>query len=406
MASVLFMDVVGYSNNTIQTQRRMLDRLQDIVRATDEYKHAEELGGLIKLPTGDGIALVFSKDPVAPVRCAIEIQRALKNQDDLPLRMGIHTGPLYRTSDIKDNINVVGGGINLAQRAMDVGDAGHILVTRAVAEVLEQLEGWPACLKDLGDCEVKHGVKLQLYSLVREGLGNPGPPKKLLVNQQPQKSNSKWPMWAGIGVIVAALAGAGAWYATRPAPKPVAETPVAVAPPVVPAPPKYTLNYYLFQKNSDLSLSRIAPDKIFQNGDVVRLVLSSPESGNLYIMNVGPESSAEKPDINLFFPKPGERSRREAGKEITKELHFDAQEGTETLCVIWSDIPVPELEPLQKHLDAKGAVKNVAVAKDAATFLERYKDVHVNVATNDAEKLRTLTTNAPVLAYLLKLEHH
>jgi class 3 adenylate cyclase len=400
LASVLFIDVVGYSTNNIQTQRRILERLQVVVKSTDEYKHAEELGGLIKLPTGDGMALVFSKDPVSPVRCAVEIHHALKDQD-LPLRMGIHTGPLYRTSDIKDNINVVGGGINLAQRAMDVGDAGHILVTRAVAEVLEQLEGWPQCLKDLGDCEVKHGVKLQLYNLVREGVGNAAFPSKVVKRETaPPPPKSKWPMWAGIGVVVAALAGGGAWYASRPEPKPVSETPV------VPQTPKHTLSYFLYQNNPDGSRSKIAPDKIFQNGDVIKLVLSSPESGNLYIMNVGPESTAEKPDINAFFPKQGETSRREAGKEITKELHFDAQEGAETLCVIWANQPISELEPLQNHLDARGTVKDPAVASRAAAFLERHKDVHVDVATSDAEKQRTLTTNGPVLAYQLRLEHH
>src|SRR5207244_4737644 len=125
---------------------------------------------LVKLPTGDGMALVFFTDPLAPVRCAVDIQKALKDHPAIQLRTGVHTGPIYRQADIKDNINVVGGGINLAQRVMDCGDAGHILVSRAVAEVLEQLNDWPQYLKNLGTFEVKHGVPLELFNVVREGV--------------------------------------------------------------------------------------------------------------------------------------------------------------------------------------------------------------------------------------------
>ena len=214
MASVLFTDIVGFSRNSLEKQRMLLDHLQQIVRGTNEYQLAEKIGGLIKLPTGDGMALVFFHDPVAPVRCAVEIQNVLKAHPGLPLRTGIHTGPVYRQSDIKDNINVVGGGINIAQRVMDCGDAGHILVSRAVADVLEELDEWPPCVKDLGFVEVKHGLRIQIFNVTRDGAGNaelPGKCKAVLPmpTPPPPVPRSKLPLWVGLGVVVLA---AGGWF--------------------------------------------------------------------------------------------------------------------------------------------------------------------------------------------------
>src|SRR6266853_68017 len=148
MAAVLFMDIVRFSLNPLEKQTELLRTLQTIVRATEQFGKAQAAGDLISLPTGDGMALAFFHDLVAPVKCAIEIQTALRGHPELPLRMGVHTGPIFRHSDIKDNINVVGGGINIAQRVMDCGDAGHILVSRPVAEVLEQMTDWAASLHD------------------------------------------------------------------------------------------------------------------------------------------------------------------------------------------------------------------------------------------------------------------
>ncbi|HYL39201.1 MAG TPA: AAA family ATPase [Bryobacteraceae bacterium] len=179
MASVLFMDIVGYSLRSIDDQTELLTALQTTVRASSEYQQASEKHELISLPTGDGMALVFLRNPISPVQCALEIAAALKGQPEIRLRLGIHQGPVRRHADIREEVNVVGGGINMAQRVMDCGDAGHILLSRNVAEVLEQLRGWSDCLQDLGVHEVKHGVKLQLYNLCKEGLGNPALPQKI-----------------------------------------------------------------------------------------------------------------------------------------------------------------------------------------------------------------------------------
>jgi TolB-like protein/Tfp pilus assembly protein PilF/class 3 adenylate cyclase len=179
LASVLFMDIVSYSLGSIDDQTELLTILQQTVRESVEYKQASVKRELISLPTGDGMALVFLRDPVSPVKCALEIAASLKDYPEIKLRMGIHQGPVRRHADIKEDANVVGGGINIAQRVMDFGDAGHILLSRNVAEVLEQLRGWSDYLQDLGVHEAKHGVRVHLYNLYKDGLGNRALPRKV-----------------------------------------------------------------------------------------------------------------------------------------------------------------------------------------------------------------------------------
>src|SRR5213080_4398186 len=155
---VLFMDLVGYSRLLLDEQRQYMEQLTEIVRRTEQVRSAKEAGKLIRLPVGDGMALVFFNSPEAPVRCAIEISRALKDSPNIPLRMGIHSGPVNEVQDVNDQTNVAGAGINIAQRVMDCGDAGHILLSKRVAEDLAQARFWRAYLHDLGEFEAKHGV--------------------------------------------------------------------------------------------------------------------------------------------------------------------------------------------------------------------------------------------------------
>lgn len=179
IAHVLFTDIVGYSKLPINEQRALVERLNEIVRSTDEFQAADTAGRLIKIPTGDGITLVFYQSPEAPVECALEISRALKNHPELQLRMGIHSGPVSGVIDVTGKANVAGAGINMAQRVMDCGDAGHILLSKHVAEDLEQYPHWQPYLHELGECEVKHGVRVSVVNLYTEELGNPGVPEKL-----------------------------------------------------------------------------------------------------------------------------------------------------------------------------------------------------------------------------------
>jgi class 3 adenylate cyclase len=178
MAHVLFMDIVAYSKLPMDQQHKVLHELQAAVRNTRTFALAQKNDKLISLPTGDGMALVFFGDPELPVRCALELGSAFRRNPEMKLRMGIHTGPVYHVADINAARNVAGGGINMAQRVMDCGDGGHILISKTVADVLDQVSTWKTALHDLGEAEVKHGVRVHLYNLYTDDAGNRELPQK------------------------------------------------------------------------------------------------------------------------------------------------------------------------------------------------------------------------------------
>src|SRR5262245_49988112 len=176
---VLFVDIVGYSKLLIDEQRDYLHTLNEVVRQTDSFRRADAVGKLTRLPTGDGMALVFATKPDAPVSCALQITKALRSHPELQVRMGIHSGPVSGITDVNDRSNVAGAGINLAQRVMDCGDAGHILLSKRVADDLEQYRQWRSHLHDLGECDVKHDVRVHVFNLYTADAGNPDRPRKL-----------------------------------------------------------------------------------------------------------------------------------------------------------------------------------------------------------------------------------
>jgi class 3 adenylate cyclase/tetratricopeptide (TPR) repeat protein len=223
IAHVLFLDIVAYSRLPMEDQEQVLRQLQDTVRQTSEFMRAQASQQLISLPTGDGMALVFFGDAEASVRCASELSRALRKQKGLELRMGIHTGPVYRVADINANRNVAGGGINIAQRVMDCGDAGHILLSSAVADVLRQVSAaWTNSIHDLGEAEVKHGVRVHLYNLYTEAVGNRELPQKLRTAQttvatvRSKTKRKRITSRIGAAAVIAALAISGFLYWRRP----------------------------------------------------------------------------------------------------------------------------------------------------------------------------------------------
>src|SRR5712664_474905 len=175
---VLFIDVVGYSNLLINEQSEQMQKLREIVRATEQFRNAEAQGKLLRLPTGDGGALVFRTSPDAPVLCALEISKELKSHPELHVRIGIHSGPVNEITDLNEQANVAGAGINVAQRVMDCGDTGHILLSKRVADDLEHYPQWRSLLHELGECEVKHGLRISLLNLYGGEAGNPELPEK------------------------------------------------------------------------------------------------------------------------------------------------------------------------------------------------------------------------------------
>jgi TolB-like protein/class 3 adenylate cyclase/Tfp pilus assembly protein PilF len=205
IAHILFVDFVGYSKLSINEQHAAVEELNQVVRASEQFQRAEAAGRLLKIATGDGMALVFYTSPEAPAQCAVEISRALKEHSRLHVRMGIHSGPVSGVVDVNNRPNLAGTGLNVAQRVMNCGDAGHILVSKHVAEDLEEYEQWRPLLHDLGTCEVKHGMRVAIANLYADGVGNPQLPKKFQALKK-HSARMRWAALLALAVIVGGIA--------------------------------------------------------------------------------------------------------------------------------------------------------------------------------------------------------
>src|SRR6202051_4862030 len=204
IAHVLFIDIIGYSKLSINEQRAAVDELNEVARASGQFQKAEAASRLIKIPTGDGMALVFYTSPEAPAQCAIEISRILKEHPRLQLRMGVHSGPVSGVIDVNGHANLAGAGLNVAQRVMSCGDAGHILLSKRVAEDLEEYEKWRPLLHDLGECEVKHGARVSIVNLHADQVGNPQLPKKFQVLKK-HRARMRWAVTTAAFLAIAAF---------------------------------------------------------------------------------------------------------------------------------------------------------------------------------------------------------
>ncbi|MDQ3200145.1 MAG: hypothetical protein M3Q46_13355 [Verrucomicrobiota bacterium] len=251
---VLFVDIVGYSKLLINEQGELLEHLKEMVRGSEQVRAADAAGKLIRLATGDGMALVFRNSPEAPAQCALELARADKAHPELRLRMGIHSGPINEVADVNDRANVTGAGINMAQRVMDCGDAGHILLSKRVADDLAQYRHWQPLLHDLGECEVKHGTVISVANLYTEDLGNPKVPEKFQLAKEkkqtavaaPSPARSKRLLIAlailiclllGLGIVAVFFAPATTKffsYQRAPAPNPAPSASPTVTAPAIP----------------------------------------------------------------------------------------------------------------------------------------------------------------------------
>jgi adenylate cyclase len=235
---VLFIDIVGYSKLLIEEQKERLGQLTKIVLGTAQVRDSTD-EQLVRLPTGDGMALVFRHSAEEPARCALEIAEALRKHPEIPVRMGIHSGPVSEVTDVSGRSNIAGAGINMAQRVMDCGDAGHILLSQHVADDLVQYRQWAPRLRDLGECEVKHGVRLHLVNLYAEPLGNPEPPEKFrqiaastsMPSPLVKPKRVPWHEVVVVAVLLALLIGAGVFFFRQRA---TSSAPTSRAAPVVP----------------------------------------------------------------------------------------------------------------------------------------------------------------------------
>src|SRR5437762_5677746 len=215
IAHVLFLDIVGYSKLSVNEQHARVEELNEVVRLSEQFRKAEAASRLLKIPTGDGMALVFYKSPEEPAQCAVEISRALKDNARLQVRMGIHSGPVSGVVDVNERTNVAGAGINIARRVMDCGDAGHILLSHHVAEDLAEYERWRPFLNDIGTFEVKHGMRVSVTNLYSEAIGNPRLPSKLQAVRK-HRAHVRWAEIAAALLVLGAIIAGVFFLARRP----------------------------------------------------------------------------------------------------------------------------------------------------------------------------------------------
>ena len=406
-AHVLFMDIVGYSKMLIDEQPPCLQKLQSIVGRTEDFNRAQATKQLIRLPTGDGIALVFFGDPEAPLRCALDIAYGLKDCPEVKLRMGIHSGLVYRMADINTNMNVAGGGINIAQRVMDCGDAGHILVSKRVADDLMELARWAPCLHHLGEAEVKHGVRVPLFNLYTDDVGNREMPAKLRAAAPSLAPNRMaWIAAAALGVL---LVGTAAFFALKAGSRSV-ETPAAV----VPAPPEQSLTYSLTVQKMLGARPQGEPfestgREVFGNGWRFRFNVQPTQGGALYLINEAAGQS-EVSEYNVLFPTPKNNSGSPeiaANRRVETAWNvFDNNIGIEKLWVIWSAQTLPELDAIfSRAFDEAGEISGEQQITRLRTYLDKYKSQRLDTKENDSKEIITVRGRAEVLVSVVELNH-
>lgn len=413
-AHVLFMDIVGYSKLLIDEQVRQLQQLQEIVLATKECTRAHAAGELLRLPTGDGMALVFFRDPEAPLRCAVAISQAVNANSGIALRMGIHSGLVLRMADINTNKNVAGGGINVAQRVMDCGDRGHILLSKSVADDLGQLARWSPFLEDLGEAEVKHGVRLHLFNLHGEDFGNPARPTKLQITSEPPQQRRK-SLTIATAIILLGLIAVGLWFErrTKSAPQPV--TPAADRG-AIPSDPERAFTYWLMVQKM-LKEKRLgdpfpsAGDIIFGNQWKFQLNLQPKQAGSLYVLSVG-RGEKNTEEYNILFPLPESgklNSTVTANQAVRSEwLVFDQHTGVEKVWIIWSSNPLPDLDSIFARAAQAEYLGEITGAEEIAKiqdYLRLYDAAKLEVVSDKSTRMTSLKGHGEIIVGLLTLSH-
>ena len=404
VAHVLFMDLVAYSTIPMEEQRERLQDLQDIVRHAPHFIQADRDKTMIALPTGDGMALVFFGDPTVAAQCALEIAGAIRKQPVLQLRMGLHSGPVYRVADINKNLNVSGGGINGAQRVMDAGDAGHILVSSGLADMLAQLGQWRGSLSDLGEHDVKHGVAVRFYNLCTQEAGSPSWPSKWSKPPQRAALDSRRRILAVVAVVLLGGAATALILQQKHPPQPAAA-------------PKLELKYFItvqrYKNGKPLrDPSQLAGEMLFQEDFRIAVNVSPPQAGYLYVLNEGPlEDGAIS--INVMHPQPGAKAQLAAGQLVripAKEWFvFDQGAGTEKLYLVWSAEPVALFEAAKDRTDF--LVNGVVVIKGAAELsplraaFAKYLIPPTQVRKDETARMTILSSTQEVLIHLIRLEH-
>jgi hypothetical protein len=398
------MDMVKFSTMPMEQQRTYLAELQALVRESSQFQKADQEKAVIALPTGDGMALVFFGDPTRAAECAFEIAGAIKRRPHIQVRMGLHNGPVYRVADINQNLNVSGGGINMCQRVMDAGDAGHILVSGSLAETLRELGRWRPCLKDLGDHVIKHGGTMRFYALFNEEVGSAEIPSKWRAaasEPKPTTSNRRWLLIAGAGVLAAG--GAIAWMNWPKPAAPAAKLELA-----------YSMEVLRYKDGKPAgSPFTLAGEMLFEDDFRVAVVVSSMQSGCLYVLDDGPLADGSA-SINVLNPTPGKPSRLAANENVripSREWFvFDKASGAELLYLVWADKPVLDFENAKDDTDSvvKGTVsiRDPQKIANLRHILAEHKVAGDQIHKSEDAKKTILRSDQAILVHAIRLEHH
>ncbi len=400
LAHVLFVDIVAFSVRLTDEQLQIVQKLQGMVRALPRFRAAEASKEVIALPTGDGMALIFFRDPASAAECALELAQALQAKPEFQVRMGLHTGPVLRTADINASLNAIGSGVNVAQRVMDACDPGQILMSDAMAQVLSQVGRWKPFLFDLGTHKVKHDVEIHFYNLHTGVLGVAGPPQKW--KPPPPRPRSLGWLALAIALLLAAI-GAGVWRWSHSRP--------ALA---------HELDYFItVQRYKDGQPYRdpfqLAREMLFEEDFRIALNITSPAAGHLYLLNDGPLPGGSS-SINVLYPAADQTASVNAGATIRipasneSWIRFDQASGTEKLYLVWSETASPQMEAWRS--DAGNMQNGHVVFQDAAQlaairdFLQRALIPSTGIQRDEQNHVTRLHSSAALFAYMIQLEHH
>jgi class 3 adenylate cyclase len=396
LAHVLFIDIVAFSVLLTDEQLRVVQKLQDLVRATPRFQRAEASKDVIALPTGDGMALLFFGDPASAAECALELAKALRSEPAIKVRMGLHTGPVFRTPDINANLNAIGRGVNVAQRVMDACDPGQILVSEAMAEVLLQLGRWKPYLFDLGVHPVKYGDRVHFFNFYTGEFGVEGPPQKWKAPPPPA-----WLKAAILVLLFGSAAGAAIWLWLRPAPGLAHEL-------------DYSITVQRYKDGQPYREPfQLAHEMLFENDFRIALNITSPAAGYLYLLNDGPLPDGSF-SVNMLYPGIDQPAYVSAGTTIRVPtatwIRFDEASGTEKLYLVWSERSSPQMEAWRTdthnmrdgHVVFQGP-KKLAAIRD---FLQRALIPASAIQGDEQNHLTRLRSNAALFAHVIQLEHH
>lgn len=425
-AHVLFMDIVGYSKRPMSQQRKVINQLQNVVRDSATVRRARDDQRVIILFTGDGMALGFFGDPLISLDSAKEVARAVQSQHNFELRMGLHTGPVFRIEDINANKNIAGGGINIAQRVMDCGDAGHILLSKTYTDYLHQLGEWVHNLRDLGECSVKHGLKVHLFNFYDGEVGNPETPGRLPRDDiAPSRLSVKWKLLIAASALLMLIGGIVIWQLLF---APIANRGLTnTNSTVLEGPtPKRVLNYSLvaqtYRDNKPVGNPIVLYHDMdgsiyFREDDRIRLHFTSPQNGCIYLLNEGPElSSNGKPIYHVMFPSTEDNDASallEANelKVIPREedpaIGFFGSTGAEKVWIIWSAEPVAQLEDVKRLNNPRdaGKINDASQTNSIHRLLTEHSLLKTVVVRDKANKSTNLSVAGNILIYLVTLEH-